>query len=547
MGRAVRGKEQAEERSLDLDALLSLASNLAAGEPAWSSPQLRPAFAARLGAGEDPLGDRYSAIVSAGRRRSTGAVLTPRRIVQAMVGWARKEAAVSGEPRRIVDAGAGTGRFAMAAARAFPEAAVVAVENDRNLLVLLRANLREAGLDGRVSVVDADFRSIGLDKMPRPTLFLGNPPYVRHHQIPPEWKRWYVDACARHGVKASQLAGAHLHFFAKIADLGETGDYGCLITAAEWLDVGYGAALRSLLANGIGGVEVHLLEPAAEAFPGTMTTAAITAFRIGRRPSALRLRSVASPAGLDRLTGGRAVEWPALANAAKWSVLVRPAPKPPSGMIELGELCRVHRGQVTGANRVWIAGEHAAGLPSRFLEPTVTRAAELMAAEPALDAHHHLARVIDLPAELDAVAIEERAIVERFLAWARSAGAADGYIARHRSPWWAVRLAAPAPLLCTYMARRIPSFVLNRAGARILNIAHGIYPREALAEAQLAKLAAALRAAVGFEHGRCYAGGLLKFEPRELERVPIPPLDSIEPTLQPHDESKHKRHPAAVG
>lgn len=539
--------ERAEERSLDLEALLSFARRVAEGEQAWRSPQLREAFAARLSAGEDPLGDRYCAIVSAQRRRGTGTVLTPPRIVAAMLDWARKEARVSGEPRRIIDAGAGSGRFAIAAAKAFRKAAVLAVENDPHLLILLRANLKEAGLDARISVIAADFRSIRLEGTSGPTLFLGNPPYVRHHQIAAEWKRWYVEACARHGAKASQLAGAHLHFFAKIADLGKKGDYGCLITAAEWLDVGYGAALRSLLANGVGGVEVHLLEPAAEAFPGTMTTTAITGFRIGRRPPALRLRRVAVTSELDRLAGGREIEWATLASVPKWSVLVRAAPKPPTGLIELGELCRVHRGQVTGSNRIWIAGKHSAELPPYLLKPTVTRAAELIAAEPVLDEHRHLARVIDLPAELDEIAPPERPIVERFIALVRSAGAADGYIARHRSPWWAVRLPPPAPILCTYMARRTPSFVLNRAGARILNIAHGIYPRETLSDAQLAKLAAVLRTTVGFEHGRCYAGGLLKFEPRELERVPVPPLNAIELIQEPHGDFKHDEHAAAVG
>ena len=523
MGGRASDRDQAEERSLDLDALLSLARSLAAGEPAWSSPQLRPAFAARLGAGEDPLGDRYSAIVSAGRRRSTGAVLTPRRIVQAMLDWSKNEATVSGEPRRIVDAGAGTGRFAMAAARAFPKSAVVAVENDRNLLVLLRANLREAGLDGRVSVVDADFRSIGLDKVPGPTLFLGNPPYVRHHQIPPEWKRWYVDACARHGVKASQLAGAHLHFFAKIADLGETGDYGCLITAAEWLDVGYGAALRSLLANGIGGVEVHLLEPAAEAFPGTMTTAAITAFRIGRRPSALRLRSVASPAGLDRLEGGREVAWPTLADAAKWSVFVRPAPKAPSGMIELGELCRVHRGQVTGNNGVWIAKPETPDLPPRFLFQAITRARELFElSDRGLERLDHLRCVIDLPVKVDSLAADERRAVQKFLAWAKSRRADQSYVAVHRRAWWSVGLREPAPILCTYMARRAPAFVRNTAGARHLNIAHGLYPREPMTEDELASILEYLNKTADVANGRAYAGGLVKFEPGEIERLRIP-------------------------
>ncbi|MGH7058428.1 MAG: Eco57I restriction-modification methylase domain-containing protein, partial [Acetobacteraceae bacterium] len=394
-----------------------------------------------------------------------------------------------------------TGRFAIAAAARFPEAEIVAVENDPDLLLLLRANLKAAEIDHQVNIVAEDFRALRLEPTSGPTLFIGNPPYVRHHGISPEWKRWYVKACARHGISASQLAGLHLHFFAHIAEIGREGDFGCLITAAEWLDVGYGAALRSLLANGLGGAEIHVLHPAAEAFRGTMSTAAITGFRIGRRPPVLRLRSVEEPSRLDRLKGGRSVPWTRLSQEPKWSILVRDAPKPPPGAIELGELCRVHRGQVTGANRVWIAGKHTSGLPDRFLRPTITRADELIKAEPTLDDHRHLARVVDLPSSLDEIEAPERVAVERFIRWAQDAGAADGYIARHRSPWWAVRLAKPAPIVCTYMARRVPAFVRNLAGARLINIAHGIYPRDELSDAELRQLTAALRAGVRQDQG----------------------------------------------
>jgi hypothetical protein len=191
-------------------------------------------------------------------------------------------------------------------------------------------------------------------------------------------------------------------------------------------------------------------------------------------------------------------------------------------MVALGELCRVHRGQVTGANRVWIAGPHTTELPARLLWPTVTSAAELIAAGEVLDDAGRLRRVVDLPPDLSVLSPEERGMVESFIAWAKSAGAADGYIARHRTPWWAVRLADPAPIVCTYMARRPPAFVRNRAGARLLNIAHGIYPREPMSEAQLMALVRALQATVSRSDGRTYSGGLTKFEPSELERVPIP-------------------------
>ena len=72
-----------------------------------------------------------------------------------------------------------------------------------------------------------------------------------------------------------------------------------------------------------------------------------------------------------------------------------------------------------------------------------------------------------------------------------------------------------------------PAFVRNRCGARHLNIAHGLYPREALPPAVLDNLAAWLRNNVGVSAGRTYAGGLTKFEPKELERIPIPKLERL--------------------
>jgi hypothetical protein len=72
------------------------------------------------------------------------------------------------------------------------------------------------------------------------------------------------------------------------------------------------------------------------------------------------------------------------------------------------------------------------------------------------------------------------------------------------------------------MARRPPAFVRNLAEARHINIAHGLYPRETFTSEILDNLARYLSRAVSVRDGRTYAGGLTKFEPREMERLIVP-------------------------
>lgn len=471
-------------------------------------------------AGKDPLGDAFSLIRAPQQRRTAGAVYTPHPIVQAMVAWVER----SGIPDRVVDPGAGSGRFIIEAGKRFPNAQLVAVEMDPLAALMLRANLKVLGLADRSTVIVDDYRSCVLPQTQGVTAFIGNPPYVRHHDLGASWKNWYAKRFADLGIVASGLAGLHLHFFLQTCLLGRPGDIGAFVTSAEWLDVNYGRALRRLFLQQLGGVGLHVLDARLEPFPGTATTAAITCFKLAQRPAAVRMHAVASVDKLDALQGGFEVSRDVLSLAPRWSVIVRPSGAPMGGMIELGELCRVHRGQVTGANSVWIAGKHASTLPMRLQLPTVTKARDLIDAGMHLRSQDKLRRVVDLPPDLDELDADERIAVDAFLMWAKSQGADKGYVARHRKAWWAVGLKPPAPILCTYMARRPPQFTLNSCDARHINIAHGLYPRAAMSAEQLAQVVHWLNHNISTSDGRTYAGGLTKFEPREIERLRIPSL-----------------------
>jgi len=506
LGAELTGELTSQERAL-LDA-----------SPTAADAAIVANYRAMIDNGCDPLGDAFCDILSSEQRRPLGATYTPKAIVESMIAWAASEI----DPAAVVDPGCGSGRFLVSAGRRFSNAELVGVELDPTAALLVRAHVACAGLSGRTKIIVGDFRSAALTLPSGRTLFVGNPPYVRHHLISKEWKQWLVEIAKKRGHAASQLAGLHVHFFAAILDAAAAGDVGVLITASEWLDVNYGRVLRELMVGALGGKNIQIIEPAAEPFPGTATTATIAGFKIASSEAGIGFRRVASQNELGILQSDTFVERDRLIASKRWTQMTRSRVDRQEGFVELGELCRVHRGQVTGANRVWIDGPHSAGLPPSVLYPSVTRARELFAAGAKLVTELNLRNVIDIPVDLNELTDGDRLCVEQFLIYAKAQGADAGFIASHRKAWWSVGLRTPAPILATYMARRPPAFVLNDAGARHINVAHGLYPRVELDRSQLTFLAGYLSNETSVHSGRTYSGGLTKFEPKEMERLLVP-------------------------
>jgi len=489
------------------------------------SPETARRMQREIRAGTDPIGEAFCTLRSPELRRVQGATYTPAAAANAMVSWA---SAANFNPVRIVDPGAGSARFLLAAARAFRRSQLIGIEIDPLAAMIARANLAAAGFADRSEIILGDYCNTSLPAVDGRTLFIGNPPYVRHHQIHVKAKQWLTAQARKLGFSASQLSGLHVHFFLATVLKAQKDDFGTFITSSEWLDVNYGKLVRELFLSDLGGLGITVIEPTSRTFADATTTAAITQFVIGSKPDKIRVRRSASAAQENALTGGQWLNRERLAAESRWSYLTRKPRQTPKGFVELGELCRVHRGQVTGANRVWIAGPHSGMLPESVLFASVTRAKELFAAGDSLSDSSMLRDVIDIPADLSVLGKEARKVVDRFLEQAKLLGADSGYIAKNRKAWWSVGLRSPAPILATYMARRAPAFVRNLAGARHINIAHGLYPRDPMQPDMLDRLVHFLSSGVSLKEGRMYAGGLTKFEPREMERILVPGPDLLE-------------------
>lgn len=198
------------------------------GEPAES---LVAETARRILAGADPLGEEFCTLRSAEVRRGAGAVYTPAELVDPMVQWVLEQ-----NPHRVVDAGAGSGRFSVAIARKAPEMPLIAVDSDPVATLMTRGNLAVFHV-ADASVRQTDYTRFPLSAATGRTAFLGNPPYVRHHLLTPAAKAWARNTAAKLGHPVSGLAGLHAYFLLATAAMGRLGDVGCFLSPrrSSWM------------------------------------------------------------------------------------------------------------------------------------------------------------------------------------------------------------------------------------------------------------------------------------------------------------------------
>lgn len=495
---------------------------IARSGPPPVSAEIERVRSAILGGG-DPLGEMLVASRSQVERRRIGQFLTPMSVVKHMV-----QAAVVPSTTMAVDAGCGSGRFALEVARSHPQIPVYAIDLDPIATIVTRTNEAVLGLES-IRVIQEDFLTWEPPVRTGPTAFLSNPPYVRHHNLPPSVKQWGTNAARALGHSASSLSGLHAYFLLATALKSRDGDRGCFITSSEWLDVGYGSLMRSLLANGLGLELLELIDARHRTFDDAMTTSVVATFERGYSGNAFGLVVESVDDLITDAVARLALDRDQLQVMPTWSRVLRRIPDRDVNHVELGSYARVSRGLVTGANGFFVmtqADAAARGL-ERWVAPVISSAREVQSA--------FRKGVID-PTTLRCLLVAPREVrddddhraLTDYLNFGAREGFDHGYITSRRRPWWYLGRLPKPTIVATYMTRTGPVFILNECRLPILNVAHGIYPHRPMTDSELSSLVDLLnREAPRFiGSGRTYHGGLEKFEPREMERLLIPPLAS---------------------
>lgn len=461
--------------------------------------------------------------------------LTPPELAREITQYAVDLLQPGDPPVDFGDPAVGTGVFYGALLTVVPRervASAIGIDVNPRQVNAARRRWQRKGMDVRLG----DY--LHLADLPKRSLILANPPYLRHQEIPPSRKTSLRDkASAMTGIPVSGRAGLYVYFMLLSHEWMQPGAIAAWLVPSGFMDTDYGAALREYLATRVQLLRVHQYDSASPRFERVKVTPTVVIIR--NEPPDPELTAVFSSG--DSLVSPaeiRTERVERLRRLRSWNAIPRTDAHAP-GACRIDELFVVRRGIATGANDFFIMERERAeqlGIPEEALRPVLpkVRALKSDVVEPEADGYPATSPqlvMIDSNRPEDEIA----RLYPEFHRYLSTAGpqVKDRTLVRSRHPWYSQENRQPPPFLCTYMGRGSQGgpplrFVWNKTRAVATNTYLLLYPREPLARLLAARsdleaeVFAILRRTAGDSRNwalREYAEGLRKVEPSALRAV----------------------------
>jgi adenine-specific DNA-methyltransferase len=473
---------------------------------------------------------------TAALRKARGAFFTPEPLARYVTEWAVRSVA-----DKVLEPSCGEAAFLLSAVdrlAALHDAAhdpatphLDGVELHDASASAARDLLREAGVEADVRV--GDFFTF--DPTGTYDVVIGNPPYVRYQDFSGESRARSREAALRAGVPISNLASSWAAFTIHSALFLRKGGRLGLVLPAELLTVNYAAAVRRFLLERFASVDLVLFEE--RVFPEAEVEVVLLLAEGYDEGPTDHFRVFQSRDADDLADTPVVRSWTPEDLDAKWtpSLLSSDALSAFSSLTHGEDFATLQTwgettlGMVTGNNRYFALS------PQRVAEIGLA-ASDLVRLSP--PGSRHLRGLTLTESALDELgaagsstwlfrpAGEPSKAARRYIDAGEVSGVNNAYKCRIRPNWWRVPLVPPADLLLTYMNADTPRLCTNRAKVHHLNSVHGVYTRpevHRLAMDYLPLASINSMTLVGAETvGRAYGGGMLKIEPREADRLPMP-------------------------
>lgn len=477
------------------------------------------------------------ALDTAELRKARGAFFTPEPVARYITDWAVRDTT-----DRVLEPSCGEASFLLAAVDRLADlrgqdqldlqlAALDGVELHPASADAARALLRQAGVDARIEV--GDFFCV------EPTgsydAVVGNPPFIRYQDFSGEARARSRAAALRAGVGLTNLASSWAAFAVHAALFLRPGGRMGLVLPAELLTVNYAAQVRRFLLSSFASVELVLFRE--RVFPGVQEEVVLLladGYQQGPAEYA-SIQHVRNAAGLGGEAPGR--QWRPARPEDKWTPSLLSAEAAASygdlaagpGYTVLESWGDTTLGMVTGNNKFFtLSPARVAELglrPSDLLQLSPPGSRHLRGLSLSPTALVELGR-LGAATWLFRPAGEPSPAARAYIGFGERTDVHTAYKCRVRTPWWRVPLVPPGDLLLTYMNADTPRLSTNTARAGNLNSVHGVYLRpdlRALGSDLLPLASLTSMTLVGAEIvGRSYGGGMLKLEPKEADRLPVP-------------------------
>jgi adenine-specific DNA-methyltransferase len=469
----------------------------------------------------------YEQNSNATARRQRGQFFTPPTVAAAMTRWACPPS-VQGN---FLDPAVGAGIFIRQALALHPTRALTyyGYDIDAEVLHLAQATL---GASVQVQLARQDFLAAPIHR--KFAAIVCNPPYLKHHAIPD--KAAVFARLRAEGLELPQTTNYYCLFLLRACQLLAANGRCAFIIPSEFLNADYGIAVkRHLLACGLlrG---IILFDFKTQVFDGILTTACILLLENTPPEADIRLAVLHDPQALPALleAWGTAVNdgWQrlpvgALDPARKWRNYFHAEETASASLVPLAQLARCMRGIATGCNDYFTLSQQELdryGLQLATVRRCVTRARDAM-------------QLVFDAAQLDDLAAQQRKVYlidfgerpdaagQAYLARGEALGIPQRFLPRHRRVWHAPENRPAADLWVQVFSRGRVRFILNAAGAANLTCFHGLYLAPAARPWRRLLwlyLNTPLCQELMRQERREYGGGLEKFEPRDIERLPVP-------------------------